>query len=64
MFSSYQLKIASFYNILIGNVKQLVPNCFDKDKDGKALYKLVNNVVYGKTMENLTNRIDRKVVSN
>ena len=30
--SSYQLKIAEFYNIPIGNVKKLVPNCFDREK--------------------------------
>ena len=34
------------------------------DKYGKALCKLMNNAVYGKTMENLINRIDVKLVSN
>ena len=33
-------------------------------KDGKALYKLMNNSVYGKTMEKLRNRIDVRLVSN
>ena len=34
------------------------------DIDGKVLYRLTNNTVSGKTMENLRNRIDVKVVSN
>ena len=34
------------------------------DKDRKALYKLMNNVVYRKLMESLRNTIDLKLVSN
>ena len=33
------------------------------DNDGKALVKLMNNAVYGKTMEKLRNRIDVKLAS-
>ena len=32
MLSSYQLKIADFYNVSIRNVKKLVPNLFDKEE--------------------------------
>ena len=32
MLSEYQLKIADFYSIPIGKVKQLVPNLFDKER--------------------------------
>ena len=34
------------------------------DKDGKSLYKLINNALYGKIMEKLKNRIDVNFVSN
>ena len=34
------------------------------DKDGKALYLLMNNVVYGKTLKSVRNIIDVKLVSN
>ena len=34
------------------------------DKDGKVLYKLMNNVVYGETIKNWRNTINLKLVSN
>ena len=34
------------------------------DKDGKALYKLMNNAIHGKVMKNLRNRINVKLVNN
>ena len=35
----------------------------NSDKDGKVWYKLMDNAVYGKTMEKLRNRIDVKLLS-
>ena len=34
------------------------------DKYGKALYKLMNNAAYDKTIENLRNRIDVRLANN
>ena len=49
--------------ISIQNLMTLKKNKKNGDKDGKALYKLMNNNAYEKTMENMRNRIDVKLVS-
>ena len=67
MLSNYQLKITYLYNILVGNVEKLEPNLEaekNEDKYGKALHKLMNNAIYGKTMENVRNRINVRLASN
>ena len=67
MLSNYQLKITHLYNILVGNAKKLEPNLEaekNEDKYGKALHKLMNNAIYGKTMENVRNRINVRLASN
>ena len=43
MLSDYQLKIADIYNILINNVKKLVPNFFDKEKQMNHFEKKMNS---------------------
>ena len=115
MLSKYQLLIADFHNIPVGNVKKLVYKSFDTEKyvlhqenlqlylrrglklkkhhvldfnqsqwlrpyidfnkqkrteagkngykDEKVLHKLINNHIYGKTMENVRNIINAKLVN-
>ena len=57
------LKLKKIHRVLEFNQPLwLKPNI--ESKDGKALYKLVNNIIYGKTMESLRNRIDIKLANN
>ena len=46
------------------NTQKIIEAEKNKDKDGKALYKLMNNAIYRKTIGNLRNRIDVKLVNN
>ena len=52
------MKSALFEINSVGTIKE------KGDSDVKVLYKLMNNVVYGETIENLRNAIDVKLVSN
>ena len=36
----------------------------NNEKDGKALYKLMNSAMYKKTMENLRSKVDVRLVNN
>ena len=49
---------------LIAIVKSIYWIQKNNDKNGKALYKLMNNALCKKTMENLRNRIDAKLMNN
>ena len=46
------------------NIQKKIKAGKNGDKDGKVLHKFMNNTAYGKTMENLRNRIEVKLVSN
>ena len=50
---------------LIRNQSTSMPNTRERngEKDRKALYKLMNNAMYRKAIENVRNRIDVKLVS-
>ena len=78
MLSKYCPDIANKYGIKIGGVNKLFPNLrikkyidFNTDKRKNAansfekdFFKLMNNSVFGKTMENLRKRISAKLVNN
>ena len=46
------------------NIQKKIEAEINNDRDGKVLYKLMNNAIYRKAMENLRNRISVKLVSN
>ena len=51
-------------NHMLNSKTKKIRNRKNKDKDRKVLYKLMNNSIYRKTMENMRNRIDVKLVNN
>ena len=57
MLPEYQLKIAGFYNIPVGNVKQLVPNFFDKEKYVLHYKNLQLYLRLGSKLEKITSRM-------
>ena len=46
------------------NTKKRMKAEESQDKDGKSFYKLINNAIYRRTIENLRNRISANLVNN
>ena len=46
------------------NTQKRIATEKNDSKNGKALHKLMNNTVYGKTMEKIRNRIDVRFLRN
>ena len=53
----------SWNHILNSTQKKRIDAERNGDKDRKVLYRLINNAIYGKTIENVKNRIDLKLVN-
>ena len=69
------LKLKIIHRVLEFNQSQCLKPCIEfnpqkriaaeknNDKDGKALYKLMDNAIYGKSIENLRNRTSVQLVN-
>ena len=61
-FTFWTKKNMSFINVEFN--KKKIEAEKNGDKDAKVLYKLINNLLYGKRMEDARNRNDAKLISN
>ena len=76
LYMRLRLKLKNIHRLLEFNQSQWLKPCIEfntqkiieteknGDKDGEVLYKLMNNVIYRKTMENSRNRINVRLVNN